>query len=104
MKVSISNISFLGIEKIINNKEKLVRKVEASKKEREKLEVGKTTFKNLFKSQAGKQNRITEIHTFISRSQVIIETYLKVIDLLIVHMAMTEMSQFNMWKTSNYYK
>ena len=99
-----NNSTNLGIERIINNKEKLVRKIEASRKEMQSLEVGKTTLKNLFKSQSGKQNRRTELHTFIVRSEAIVETYDRVIDLLIVYMAMKEISQFKLWKASNYYK
>jgi hypothetical protein len=73
-------------------------------KEIEKLEEGKTTLNNLFKSQNGKQNRITELNTFVNRSQDIETTYKNVIDNLVVFMAMKEIPQFKIWKQSMYYK
>jgi len=97
-------IQILGIEKLKREKEKLYSKIISGQKEMAKLEEGKKTFKNMFQSQAGRQNRITELHIFISRSDVIVETYNKVIDLLVIYMVMKEMSQFKLWKASNYYK
>mmetsp|Transcript_10981 Transcript_10981/g.10887 ORF Transcript_10981/g.10887 Transcript_10981/m.10887 type:complete len:170 (-) Transcript_10981:422-931(-) len=93
-----------GIDKLKKEKEKLISKIASARKEMQSLEEGKKTLKSLFQSQTGRHNRITELNTYISRSEVIVETYTKVINLLIVYMWMKEISQFKLWKASNYYK
>lgn len=62
------------------------------------------TIKTIFKSQTGKQTKLTDLHTFVARSEVIVETYKSVIDCLVVFMAMKEIPQFKIWKISQYYK
>lgn len=93
-----------GIDKLNKEKEKLISKIASSRKEMQKLEDGKKSLKHIFKSQTGRHNKISELNTFISRSEVIVETYNKVIDLLTIYMALKEISQFKLWKASNYYK
>lgn len=94
----------IGIDRLTREKEKLITKIDSARQEIQKLSEGRTTLKNIFKSQTAKQNRISELHTFVSRSEVIVETYKNVIESLIIYLAMKEIPQFKLWKTSNYYK
>jgi len=96
--------SIEGIDKLLKDKEKLIAKICSAQKEMQNLEEGKKSFKTLFQSQTGRHNKISELNTYISRSEVIVETYDKVLNLLTVYMWMKEISQFKLWKASNYYK
>jgi hypothetical protein len=82
----------------------LIMKISQARIEIQKLNEGKKTLKTLFKSQSGKQTKLTELHTFVTRGEVIVETYKNVIDCLTIYMAMKEIPNFKIWKISNYYK
>ena len=76
MEVSFIQIfTSLGIDKIEREKVKLISKIETAEKEIQKINDGKTTINNIFKTQLGKQNRISELHTFVARSKIIVQTY-----------------------------
>lgn len=94
----------IGIERLKRERQKVISKIETAQLEIEKLQNGKTTFNNLLKTQNGKQNRISDLHTFVNRSHEIQNTYKNVINGLIIFMAMKEIPQFRIWKQSLYYK
>jgi predicted RNase H-like nuclease (RuvC/YqgF family) len=94
----------LGIDKLEKEKQSLQKKVRNAHSEIQDLSDGRTTIKTLFKSQSAKQNKLTDLHTFVTRNQVIISTYKNVIDSLTIFMAMKEIPIFKIWKTSNYYR
>lgn len=69
------NYSYIGINKIERDMGKLISKIASAEKEIQKLTDGKTTINNIFKTQLGKQNKISELHTFVARSKIIVQTY-----------------------------
>ena len=85
-----------------SQKQKLENKIKKAGSDLEKLQMGKTTIKTLFKSQSSKQAMITNLTTFIAQAEKDIEVYRKIIRLVTIYLYQNVIPKFKTTKVNGY--
>lgn len=90
-------------DKTIAHKNKLETKKKTDTEELNKLNAGKKTLKTLFKSQSGKQTKITLLSSSITQTEKDIEETEKIVKMIEVHLGESVLPAFKVSQTKAYY-